>query len=247
MASLPESEIHGSPPDIRNQGKWHEILEKLLACTGASGAVVLLLNNDTLSCKATAGTTVPDLGTRLEQNTSITALCFRTGETLICEDSEFDTRVNTEACRVLHIRSLLAFALKRRNAVIGVLELLSRNPQTFGEQHIPLINRFAHQFLQLALADVGHEESSYKIEASDEPPEFLSRQTKEEFSKQEEQTRGAESLQLALENYEQRFASSRLPALVAATVTLTGLMILGLQLPTLWRSLRSLYVSQLRP
>jgi hypothetical protein len=110
------------------------LLEEARRRTGATGAAIAMRAAGGLSCVARSGDTVPELGTRLDPASGLTGLCYRTGKSLVCNDSENDSRVNPLACRVLNVRSVVVVPIRSEDGgVIGILELLSQAPNAFGE------------------------------------------------------------------------------------------------------------------
>ncbi len=110
------------------------LLEEARRRTGATGAAIAMRAAGGLCCVARSGDTVPELGTRLDPESGLTGLSYRTGKSLVCNDSENDSRVNPLACRVLNVRSVVVVPIRSKDgAVIGILELLSQAPNAFGE------------------------------------------------------------------------------------------------------------------
>jgi GAF domain-containing protein len=106
-----------------------EVLElvaaRALSITGADGLAIALADGDAVVCRATAGTTVPDPGVRLDPNSGFSGACLRRGETVRCDDSETDSRVNAQACRALGTRSMIAVPLTAKGRVVGLVEAVS--------------------------------------------------------------------------------------------------------------------------
>ncbi len=105
--------------------------EEALALTGAEGACIELLDGDEVFCAAAAGVAVDYIGLRLKANASITGECFRTQQVLICSDSESDTRVGREACRLVGARSLIVVPLLNGDDMKGVLIIWSATARDF--------------------------------------------------------------------------------------------------------------------
>ena len=64
--------------------------------TGATGAAIVLSTEDAVYCRASTGAPAPEVGTHLHAGTSLTGLCLRTGEILLCNDTNTDRRVNPQ-------------------------------------------------------------------------------------------------------------------------------------------------------
>jgi TPR repeat protein len=91
----------------------------------------------------------PPLGTVIDPNTSLTALCFRIGEALLCRDTEQDSRVDAAACRALNVRSVLVVPIIKEGASCGILELFSPVPETFSESQVEAIRAIAERLMDI--------------------------------------------------------------------------------------------------
>jgi diguanylate cyclase (GGDEF)-like protein len=118
--------------------------ELALMLTGADGACIELLEGDEIVCSATAGVAGRFLGLRLKADESITGECFRTRQTLTCQDSEEDPRVHREACRLVGARSLLLVPLLDGGAMRGVLLVWSTREHDFGGYETQLLELLAN-------------------------------------------------------------------------------------------------------
>lgn len=122
-----EAEMLG--PDLN--AVLHLAAERALTFTHGSGAAIALSNGMEIICRASAGTDAPDIGARVSTDSGLSALCVRNGELLICPDSEKDIRVDAEVCRALGIRSIIAAPIFQQNIVVGLIEVFSREPNSF--------------------------------------------------------------------------------------------------------------------
>lgn len=112
------------------------ILRRTREMTGSGGAVVELLDADEMVYWAADGTAAGQVGLRLNAHGSLSGLCVRTGEIMRCDDSEIDDRVDREACRRVGLRSMLVVPLQYRDEPIGVLKVLSREPDAYGQRDV---------------------------------------------------------------------------------------------------------------
>src|ERR1700688_2261924 len=83
------------------------ITERALSLTGASGAALAFLTDDRMICRARAGDPVPSLGAPVDAKQGLSGECVRSGRLVSCEDTENDTRVDTEICRTSALGSLI--------------------------------------------------------------------------------------------------------------------------------------------
>jgi len=110
---------------------FHQVVERGLNRTGASGAALAILQNDEMVCVASTGPDAPPLWSRLQTDSGFSGQCIRSRRLLRCDDAESDARVNRETCRALGIRSILAIPVVENESVVGVLEVFSREPDAF--------------------------------------------------------------------------------------------------------------------
>src|SRR5438105_7220158 len=101
------------------------IAERAQALTGATGAAIALRKGDEIVCRARTGRTAPDLGVRLQANSGLSAESVRTGEVLLCDDTESDPFVDLASCRRLGVRSILVAPLRQFRRTLGIFEVLS--------------------------------------------------------------------------------------------------------------------------
>ncbi|HXX27139.1 MAG TPA: GAF domain-containing protein [Terriglobales bacterium] len=121
----------------------HIIAERAQALTGATGAAIALRQGEEMVCRARTGRTAPDLGVRLQTDAGITADCVRTGEVVLCPDTERNPSVDLATCRRLGVRSVLAAPLRHYRRMLGVFEVLSVAPYAFDNRDIRTIEVFS--------------------------------------------------------------------------------------------------------
>ena len=112
------------------------VAERAIAITGADGLAIALAENNEIVLRAAAGTVRPDIGARIDRDSAFSGACFRTAQTVNCDDTETDPRVNLEACRKLGARSMVAVPLCGRRRVIGLLEAFSAWPFGFNDTDV---------------------------------------------------------------------------------------------------------------
>jgi len=112
------------------------IAEKAVALTGATGAAIALRKGTEIVCRARTGRTAPDIGVRLQTDIGLSADCVRTGEVLLCHDTESNRHVDLAACRHLGVRSILVAPLRQLRRTLGVFEVLSSKPHAFDQEDV---------------------------------------------------------------------------------------------------------------
>lgn len=137
-------------------GAHTPVSEKLLAVairaqnfTGSSGIAIALTEGQEMICRASWGTSAPEVGTRLSIEHSFTGLCVRAGEPLRCDDAQNDPRVNAEASRALGISAIAVAPVRRGLKVIGVIAAFSDTPNAFTDKHLLILSTLSEVIVEL--------------------------------------------------------------------------------------------------
>jgi PAS domain S-box-containing protein len=99
--------------------------------TGASGAVVEVVEGDALVYRAASGPAEKHVGLRLAMKDSLSGHAVRTGEMARSDDTELDPRVDIAACRAIGIRSMIIAPLLQPGAAIGALKVFAPRANAF--------------------------------------------------------------------------------------------------------------------
>src|SRR5208282_3820992 len=110
------------------------IAERAMAFTRATGAAIALTGECDLICRATAGPDAPTLGMRFKTGEGFSGECVRAGQTLRCDDTETDSRVDKNTCWALGVGSMIATPIRGRASILGLLEVFSPQPNSFHAQ-----------------------------------------------------------------------------------------------------------------
>lgn len=138
------------------------VSDRALAITGADGVAIALADGNAIICRASSGKIAPDAGARLDPNSGFSGACLTGGHIVRCDDSEHDSRVNVQSCRVLGARSMVAVPLSARHSVIGLLEAFSSEAFGFNDSDVRSLNLLA----ELILAALKPEEEDRLAEIS---------------------------------------------------------------------------------
>jgi putative methionine-R-sulfoxide reductase with GAF domain len=134
------------------------LAERAQYITGATGAAIALRDREEMMCRASAGTSAPEVGAQLQVNSGLSGESVRTRQTLRCDDATTDGRVNRESCEALGIRSVVVMPLLRGDDVIGVFELFSDKANAFEARDLTALERMGvmvHTALEHSAADLG--------------------------------------------------------------------------------------------
>jgi len=134
------------------------LAERAQYITGATGAAIALSSGDGMVCRASAGSSAPEVGAELQVNSGLSGESVRTRQTLRCDDAVTDERVNRESCEALGIRSVVVMPLLQSDQVIGVFELFSDKANVFEARDITALERMGsmvHAALEQSTAGLG--------------------------------------------------------------------------------------------
>src|SRR5438874_6536099 len=117
------------------------VIDRVRSLTDADGAAIALRDAWGVVCRASAGE-APDVGSRLHPESSLTRECFESGQVMICEDTEEDSRVRL-AAKSLRLRSAVVVPVQAQGSVVGVVEVLSSRASAFTTAHIAALQHIA--------------------------------------------------------------------------------------------------------
>jgi len=126
------------------------LAERAQYITEATGAAIALCEDDDMVCRASAGSSAPEMGATLQVDSGLTGESVHTRKILYCEDADTDSRVNRESCQALGIASVVVMPLLREQEVSGLFELFSDKPHAFTPRDIAALERLG-EMVQVAL------------------------------------------------------------------------------------------------
>lgn len=137
------NQVHGLEQDELDSA-LQLLVERAQYITGATGTALALPQGDEMVCRASAGSSAPAIGARLQVRSGLTGESISRGQLLRCDNAEADPRVNLEACRALGIASIVVLPLLRRSGEVrGLFELFSDHPYAFEERDLIALERMA--------------------------------------------------------------------------------------------------------
>src|SRR6266550_3411442 len=117
------------------------VIDRVRSLTDADGAAIALRDAWGVVCRASAGE-APDVVSRLHPESSLTRECFESGQVMICEGTEEDSRVRL-AAKSLRLRSAVVVPVQAQGSVLGVVEVLSSRASAFTTAHIAALQHIA--------------------------------------------------------------------------------------------------------
>jgi len=136
------------------------LVERAQYITGATGTALALPQGEEMVCRASAGSSAPAIGARLQVRSGLTGESIARRQLLRCDNAETDPRVNLETCRALGIASIVVLPLLRRSGEVrGLFELFSDHPYAFEERDLIALERMAD--LTLTALDLAEQRQNF--------------------------------------------------------------------------------------
>jgi diguanylate cyclase (GGDEF)-like protein len=138
------------------------ILERSQQLTRASGGVIEIAEGEDMVFKVTCGEATPFLGLRVKIDSGLSGLSMRRNETLRCDDTQDDPRVDAEACRTVNAGSMLCIPLVHRGSPVGAIRIYATAKDHFADADVETLTLLSG----MLTAHLYHA-SAVKIEAHD--------------------------------------------------------------------------------
>ncbi|MBV8052819.1 MAG: GAF domain-containing protein, partial [Acidobacteriaceae bacterium] len=132
------------------QLKLQSLTETAQLLTRGDAAAIVLGDQSTMICHASAGEHAPVLGCRLDVSQGFSGECIRSRKALRCENIDGDTRVDAAICRRLGIRSILAAPIWLDGKIVGLLEVFSSRRFAFHDGDLVVVQELAESALRPA-------------------------------------------------------------------------------------------------
>jgi hypothetical protein len=125
------------------------ISQRAQVLTRSTGVAIALGHKESMICLASVGANAPSLGTRLDVRTGFSGECVRTSKAQRCDNTDSDSRVDGETCRLLGVRSMLAAPIMFAGEVVGVLEAFSSERFAFHDGDLVVLENLAETILEI--------------------------------------------------------------------------------------------------
>lgn len=123
-----------------------ELALQVCKLANTHGVAVAINDGNGVLCRTSLGF-APDVGVRLQPDRGLSGECLRTGEIVVCYDTESDPRVDPEVARILNMRSAVILPIGRHDTPAGLLEVFSSLPQAFDEAAVYALHELVTAFL----------------------------------------------------------------------------------------------------
>ena len=120
------------------------LAERALQETGATSVAIGLLRDGGVTCRATAGLPMIEVGDPINPKTGLTALAIHRQMSQWCSDTESDARVDQEVCRQLGVRSIIVVPVSLQDVAVGVFAIFSGNPDAFSLADLNAVKKLSH-------------------------------------------------------------------------------------------------------
>ena len=125
------------------------ISQRAQVLTRSTGVAIALGHKESMICLASVGANAPSLGTRLDGSTGFSGECVRTAKAQRCDNTDSDSRVDSETCRRLGVRSILAAPITFAGEVVGLLEAFSSESFAFHDGDLLVLENLAETILEI--------------------------------------------------------------------------------------------------
>ncbi len=116
--------------------------QRALSTTRGTGAAVALLDGEEMFTCVSCGQSVPPAGARSPVS-GFTGLAVQQRETLVCDDTQADSRVDADVCKALNVRSMAVAPIKVNGAVEGVFAVFFDSPRAVSRMHVAMLRTLA--------------------------------------------------------------------------------------------------------
>lgn len=128
---------------ILPQGLLQQVADEALQLTHATGVAIAFEKGFEFTCHAVAGTSAPEIGSRINVSSGLTGVCVYTSTLQWCNNTELDSRVDADVCRRLGVRAIVIVPLLLGDRLLGLIEVFSRRPYAFGKRDLQALHDLA--------------------------------------------------------------------------------------------------------
>jgi transcriptional regulator with GAF, ATPase, and Fis domain len=143
LAAIVETQRAIATSDLKLDTVMQLICQRGQELTRALGAVVEMPEGDMMVYRAGTALFQSYLGLSLPIASSLSGLCLMSAKPLRCDDTQNDPRVNREACRKVHVASMIVVPLLHQGKTVGVLKVFSGEKNFFDESAVEVLELLA--------------------------------------------------------------------------------------------------------
>jgi two-component system, cell cycle sensor histidine kinase and response regulator CckA len=140
----------------------HLVAGQAQRITGADGAVVEMREGDEMVYRAAVGSVAAHVGLRLKVASSLSGHVMMTERPVLCVDAQTDSRVDGAAAATVGARSMILLPLRDLTGTVGVMQVLSPEPDTFDERDMKTLQVLAG-LMSISIAVAAEKERSERL------------------------------------------------------------------------------------
>ena len=129
----------------------HEIAVDMREVTRATGASVAWVRGEQMVCRASTGDYAPQLGVRVEVESSLAGACVKARQIQVCPDTQAESRFEADEYVRAGVRSMLFAPISNEGELLGILQIFSSSPDVFGENEVLAIRPFIDRCIEAAI------------------------------------------------------------------------------------------------
>lgn len=126
--------------------------EQICVAMPASGAVIAVRDLAGMLCTVSFASALA-VGSRLPSDSAFTKQCIETGEVVLCEDAESDSRIHPSVATRWNFRSAVAVPIVTQGEVVAVIEVFCSRPSAIDPTAIAALKAVANSFAAMMIID----------------------------------------------------------------------------------------------
>ena len=126
--------------------------EQICVAKPASGAVIAVRDLAGMLCTVSFASALA-VGSRLPSDSAFTKQCIETGEVVLCEDAESDSRIHPSVATRWNFRSAVAVPIVTQGEVVAVIEVFCSRPSAIDPTAIAALKAVANSFAAMMIID----------------------------------------------------------------------------------------------
>jgi TonB family protein len=145
-------------------GFLRRIVGQVLKATRATGAAIAIEEEGNFVCRAIAGSSAFEIGTKINIGSGPSGVCASSGTMQLWSSAELDSREDAAAYRTLGVRAVMVAPILYQDHLVGMMEVLSERPFAFGMRDLQVL-----QDLTETIAAPHHPSAEFsKVDTGDE-------------------------------------------------------------------------------
>jgi len=147
-----------------SDGFLQRIVEHVLKAIHATGAAIAIVEEGNFVCRAVAGSSAFEIGTRINIGSGPSGVCASSGTMQLGSSAELESREDAAAYRKLGVRAVMVAPILYQDHLLGMMEVLSERPFAFGMRDLQVLQDLTetitapdHPSAEVSKVDTGDE------------------------------------------------------------------------------------------